>query len=88
MESSTHSQEDNTTSSSNNNHHPELLQPVVEESGLVATAKANANAQDNTSKIDQLTEQLSQVALKQKRLLSPDTHAYEHFSLPATRVCI
>lgn len=47
--------------------------------------------QQNTAgepNINKLAEHLSKVGLKQQRLLSDDTHAYEHFSLPPTRVSL
>lgn len=48
--------------------------------------KIDVPSSDDT--IDKLSDQLAQVPLKQKRLLSEDTHAYEHFELPVTRVSI
>lgn len=44
-------------------------------------------ATDEIESVNQDSSTSPQVPLKQKRLLSDDTHAYEHFELPASRVC-
>lgn len=50
-----------------------------------AAPETTTTAVDNNN-LDNLADRLSKVALKQQRFLSSDTHSYEHFSLPATRV--
>lgn len=42
--------------------------------------------QTDSQTMTELSAKLAQVPLKQKRLLSDDTHAYQHFELPTSPV--
>lgn len=44
----------------------------------------SASAADST--LNDVSDQFKDINLKQNRLLGQDTHAYEHYSLPVTRV--
>lgn len=72
---------------------PEVFSNSITNASTAATDPDLASHQEEPSSdgknanINSLSEKLSEVALGQKRFLSTDTHHYEHFSLPATRVC-
>lgn len=58
---------------------------AIPEKDAVKVSKPASGAEESVNK---LADQLAEVPLKQKRFLSDDTHAYEHFELPISRVSI